>query len=537
MCCELPKNGSSSIGLHQIDKDLMNRELVINVTPSEISIALCEDKVLVELNKEQCQSGFAVGDIYLGKVRKIMPGLNAAFVNIGHEKDAFIHYLDLGGQFESLQKVVNSHQPGKRGVKVETMKLEPAIEKAGKIASYLQVGQTVMVQIAKEAISTKGPRLTSDISLAGRNVVLVPFSSKIFLSQKIRSTETKKRLRQVAAKVLPKNFGVIIRTAAAEAHDADIEQDILSLLERWNQAVGNIRKNTAPALLMSEMSRANTIIRDSLNSTFSQITVDDETMYREIKSYIKIIDPQLEKIVKLYKGTVPIFDNFDISKQIKSLFAKYVSLKRGAYLIIEHTEAMNVIDVNSGNRTKAEVNQEETAMEVNLAAAKEIARQLRLRDLGGIVIIDFIDLHKVQNRQLLFNEMTQLMASDKAKHTILPLTKFGLMQITRQRVRPVAVQDVTDVCPTCNGSGRIEPTVLLDRKIENQVQFLAEDRGVKYITLKVSPYVASYLNKGFLSLRRRWMMRYKMWIKVVADQSLGMVDVKYFGRNGELLIE
>ena len=537
MCCELPKNGSSSIGLHQIDKDLMNRELVINVTPSEISIALCEDKVLVELNKEQCQSGFAVGDIYLGKVRKIMPGLNAAFVNIGHEKDAFIHYLDLGGQFESLQKVGNSHQPGKRGVKVETMKLEPAIEKAGKIASYLQVGQTIMVQAAKEAISTKGPRLTADISLAGRNVVLVPFSSKIFLSQKIRSTETKKRLRQVAANVLPKNFGVIIRTAAAEAHDADIEQDILSLLDRWNQAVGNIRKNTAPALLMSEMSRANTIIRDSLNSTFSQITVDDETMYREIKSYIKIIDPQLEKIVKLYKGTVPIFDNFDISKQIKSLFAKYVSLKRGAYLIIEHTEAMNVIDVNSGNRTKAEVNQEETAMEVNLAAAKEITRQLRLRDLGGIVIIDFIDLHKVQNRQLLFNEMTQLMASDKAKHTILPLTKFGLMQITRQRVRPVAVQDVTDVCPTCNGTGRIEPTVLLDRKIENQIQFLAEDRGVKHITLQVSPYVASYLNKGLLSLRRRWMMRYKMWIKVVADQSLGMVDVKYVGPKGELLIE
>ena len=515
----------------------MNRELVINVTPSEITIALCEDKVLVELNKEQCQTGFAVGDIYLGKVRKIMPGLNAAFVNIGHEKDAFIHYLDLGGQFESLKKVVDSRQPGKRSVKVETMKLEPAIEKAGKIASYLQVGQTIMVQVAKEAISTKGPRLTADISLAGRNVVLVPFSSKIFISQKIRSNDTKKRLRQVAASVLPKNFGVIIRTAAAEANDADIEQDILSLVERWNEAVGNIRKNSAPALLMSEMSRANTIIRDSLNSTFSQITVDDEKMYREIKNYIKIIDPKLEKIVKLYKGTVPIFDNFDISKQIKSLFAKYVSLKRGAYLIIEHTEAMNVIDVNSGNRTKAEVNQEETAMEVNLAAAKEIARQLRLRDLGGIVIIDFIDLHKVQNRQLLFNEMTQLMASDKAKHTILPLTKFGLMQITRQRVRPVAVQDVTDVCPTCNGTGRIEPTVLLDRKIENQIQFLAEDRGAKFIRLQVSPYVASYLNKGFVSLRRRWMMRYGVWIKVVADQSLGMIDVKYFGRKGELLIE
>jgi ribonuclease G len=284
------------------------------------------------------------------------------------------------------------------------------------------------------------------------------------------------------------------------------------------------------------MSRANTIIRDSLNATFSQITVDDEKMYREIKNYIKVIDPKLEKIVKLYKGQVPIFDNFDISKQIKSLFAKYVSLKRGAYLIIEHTEAMNVIDVNSGNRTRAEENQEETAMSVNLAAAKEIARQLRLRDLGGIVIIDFIDLHKAQNRQLLFEEMSKLMATDKAKHTILPLTKFGLMQITRQRVRPVAVEDVTDVCPTCNGSGRIEPTILLDRKIENQIQFLAEDRGIKHITLRVSPYVASYICQGLISLRRKWQWRYKTSIKVVADQSLGMVEVKYLGRHNEPLI-
>ena len=515
----------------------MNRELVINVTPSEITIALCEDKVLVELNKEQCQTGFAVGDIYLGKVRKIMPGLNAAFVNIGHDKDAFIHYLDLGTQFSSLQRIVDSNQPGKKAMRVETMKLEPNIDKQGKLSSYLQVGQTIMVQIAKEAISTKGPRLTSDISLAGRNVVLVPFSTKISISQKIRSNETKKRLRRIAAAVLPKNFGVIIRTAAAEAQDHDIEQDILSLVNRWNTAVGNIRKNQAPALLMSEMSRANTIIRDTLNSTFSQITVDNEVMYNEIKNYIKVIDPQLEKIVKMYRGAVPIFDNFDISKQIKSLFAKYVSLKRGAYLIIEHTEAMNVIDVNSGNRTKAEVNQEETAMEVNLAAAKEIARQLRLRDLGGIVIIDFIDLHKAQNRQYLYEEMRKLMATDKAKHTILPLTKFGLMQITRQRVRPVAVGDVTDVCPTCNGTGRVEPTVLLDRKIENQVQFLAHDRRVRYVRLRVSPYVASYLKQGFWSLRMKWMTKYGIYIDIVADQSQGMIEVKYLDRQGLALIE
>jgi len=515
----------------------MNKELIVNVSPSEISIALCEDKVLVELNKEQSQSGFAVGDIYLGKVRKIMPGLNAAFVNIGHEKDAFIHYLDLGAQFPSLQKLVASQQPGKRGMRVETMKLEEPIDKSGKIGDYLQVGQTVMVQVAKEAISTKGPRLTSDISLAGRNVVLVPFSSKVFLSQKIRSAEEKKRLKRIAAGVLPKNFGVIIRTAAMEARDEDIEHDIQTQIERWRKTMAAVKKSTPPAQLMSEMSRANTIIRDSLNDSFSQIVVNDEAMYNEIRSYIRDIEPGKEKLVKLYRGNVPIFDNFDISKQIKSLFAKYVSLRRGAYLSIERTEAINVIDVNSGNRTKAEDNQEQTAMDVNLAAAAEIARQLRLRDLGGIVIIDFIDLHKAQNRQALYDEMVKLMATDKAKHTVLPLTKFGLMQITRQRVRPVAVESVSDVCPTCNGTGKIEPTVLLDKKIENQISFLTQDRGHKFIKLVVSPYVASYLKKGLVSLRRRWQWKYKVRLEVVEDQSVGIIEVHYHDKKDNDLIK
>ena len=517
----------------------MNRELIVNVNPTEISIALCEDKVLVELNKEQCQTGFAVGDIYLGKVRKIMPGLNAAFVNIGHEKDAFIHYLDLGGQFLSLQKLVASQQPGKRGLRVESMKLEPPVEKSGKIGDYLQVGQNIMVQIAKEAISTKGPRLTADISLAGRNVVLVPFSSKVFLSQKIRSVDEKKRLKRIAAAVLPKNFGVIIRTAAMEAKDEDIEHDIQTQIDRWRKTCAAIKKNaaSAPAQLMSEMNRANTIIRDSLNGSFSQIAVDDEAMYNEIRGYIRQIEPEKEKIVKLYKGNVPIFDNFDISKQIKSLFAKYVSLRRGAYLIIEHTEAMNVIDVNSGNRTKAEDNQEQTAMDVNLAAAAEIARQLRLRDLGGIVIIDFIDLRKAQNRQALYDEMVKLMATDKAKHTVLPLTKFGLMQITRQRVRPVAVEEVSDVCPTCNGTGKIEPTVLLDKKIENKISYLTQDRKQKYVRLSVSPYVSSYLRRGLWPLRMRWMWRYKFWLSIVSDQSVGIVDAHYYDRKGNDLVK
>ena len=514
----------------------MNRELIVNVNPTEIAIAICEDKVLVELSKEQCQTGFAVGDVYLGRVRKIMPGLNAAFVNIGHEKDAFIHYSDLGTQFPSFQKLVNSLQPGERSMRVETMKMEAAIDKDGKIGDHLQVGQPIMVQIAKEAISTKGPRLTADLSLPGHNVVLVPFSSKVFLSQKIRSNEQKRRLKRIASEVLPNNFGAIIRTAAMEARDEDIELDLLTQLDRWRKCCATLKKSEAPAQVMSELSRANTIIRDSLNGSFSQIAVDDEAMYEDIRTYIRQINPENEKIVKLYKGNVPIFDNFDISKQIKSLFAKYVSLKRGAYLIIEHTEAMHVIDVNSGNRTKAEDNQEQTAMDVNLAAAKEIARQLRLRDLGGIIMVDFIDLHKNQNRQALFEEMMRLMATDRAKHTVLPLTKFGLMQITRQRVRPLAVETVADLCPTCHGTGKIEPTILLDKKIENQISFLTEDRGHRFIRLVVSPYVAAFLQKGLLSLRLRWMWRYKTFIEVCADQSVGIVEVQYRDKKGVDLI-
>ena len=511
----------------------MNRELIINVTSTEINIALCEDKVLVELGKDMAQTGFSVGDIYLGKVRKIMPGLNAAFVNIGHERDAFIHYQDLGPHFTALDKIVDSWAPGKKCIRLETMKIDAPLEKDGKIANHLQVGQTVMVQVSKEAISTKGPRLTCDISLAGRNIVLVPFSSKVFLSQKIRSNEEKKRLKRVAAGVLPKNFGVIIRTAATSATDLDVEQDILAAVEKWNKTCQQIRRHQAPALLMGEMSRANTIIRDSLDGSFTQICVDDEGMYNEIRSYIASVDPEKVKLVKLYRGTVPIFDNFDISRQIKSLFARYVSLKRGAYLIIESTEAMNVIDVNSGNRTKADDNQEQHVLEVNLAAAAEIARQLRLRDLGGIVIIDFIDMHKAQSRQLLYDEMQRLMATDKARHTILPLTKFGLMQITRQRIRPVAVKDIQEVCPTCGGTGKIEPTVLLERTIENQLSLLAEEHGERYVNLVVSPYIAAFLKQGFVSLRTRWTLRYGMFISITASQSAGIVEVKYLDRKGE----
>ena len=514
----------------------MNRELIIEVTASEVTIALVEDKQLVELSKEACKSGFAVGDIYLGKVRKIMPGLNAAFVNIGHERDAFIHYLDLGPHFTSLHKLVAGLSTKKKNVRFESIRLDAALPKSDKLSNHISGGQPIMVQIAKEAISTKGPRLTADISLAGRNVVLIPFSNKISISQKIRSTAEKKRLKKIVDGVLPKNYGVIVRTAAMGKSDLDIEQDILSLIKKWEQTLEGIKTKVPPVQLLSEMSRANTIIRDSLNNSFNAIHVNDEAMYNEIREYVKVIAPEKLKIVKLYKGSQPIFDNFDISRQIKSLFAKYVSLKRGAYLIIEHTEALHVIDVNSGNRAKVADDQESTAMDVNLSAAAEIARQLRLRDMGGIVIIDFIDLHKAENRQKLYEEMQKLMAGDKAKHTILPLTKFGLMQITRQRVRPEAISKAEETCPTCGGTGKVSPSILIDKQIENQIAYYAIEKRKRALRVVVNPILAAWLTKGGLwSIRRKWCRRYLCRVKVVVDQSLGMVEFRLTDKKNRQL--
>ncbi len=513
----------------------MNKELIINVAPTEVVIALVEDKQLVELNTEQTRTGFAVGDIYLGKVRKIMPGLNAAFVNVGSEKDAFIHYLDLGPAYTTQHRLASGLIQKKRGLKLEQMKLDAPLGKSGKITEHLASGQSIMVQIAKEAISTKGPRLTADISLAGRHVVLMPFTNKVNVSQKIRSNEERKRLKRIADSLLPNNYGVIIRTAAQGKSDEDISQDITTLLKRWESALDRLRSGevtTPPALLLGEMNRATTIIRDLLNGTFTSIIVNDKDTFEEVKEYIRSIAPEKEKIVRLYRGKEPIFDHFDISKQIKSLFAKYVSLKRGAYLILEKTEALHVIDVNSGNRTKAE-DQEATSMEVNLAAAEEIARQLRLRDMGGIIVIDFIDLHKEENRKELLAKMTEFMKVDRARHTILPISKFGLMQITRQRVRPENAPEVLETCPTCHGTGTITPSILLEEQIENQISYLATDRDIKRITLQVSPYVASYLRKGFPSIRMKWMWKYGCRIRIATDQSTGFVETKYLDKEGK----
>ncbi|MCD7962756.1 MAG: Rne/Rng family ribonuclease [Rikenellaceae bacterium] len=507
----------------------MNKELIISVKSGEIQIALVEDKQLVEFSKEKSNTGFSVGDIYLGKVKKIMPGLNASFVNIGHEKDAFIHYLNLGPNFATLHKAINSTKS--KGNEFIQLQNKQTLKRDGKISQVISSGQNILVQIAKEAISTKGPRLTADISIAGRHVVLLPLVDKISISQKIKANDERKRLKKIAENALPPNYGLIIRTAALGKENHDLEQEIKSLVKKWEHVYEKARTEDPPVLLANEINRTTAILRDLLSVSFSNIYVDDDITYEEIKEYIRTIEPGREKIVKLYKGNTSIFDNFDITKQIKSSFGKTISFKRGAYMIIEHTEALHVIDINSGKRAKVADNQEETAVEVNLNAVSEIARQLRLRDMGGIIVIDFIDMHQAGNKQLIYEKMRDAMSTDRAKHTILPLTKFGLMQITRQRVRPETHIETSEVCPTCNGSGKITPSILLTEKIENAIGYYSKEKNAKFLEVHLHSFVAAFICCGFFSLRMKWMLKYKCFIKIVPEMSLVFMKIKIFDKS------
>jgi len=509
-------------------------ELVLDVKSQEVSIAFLEGKSLVELQKEARNISFSVGDIYLGKVKKIMPGLNAAFVDVGYEKDAFLHYLDLGPHFNSLNKYVRSGLEGKKKIgSISKVPLEKELNKDGLISDVLKPGQEILVQITKEPISTKGPRLTSEISLAGRNLVLIPFGDKVSVSQKIKSNEERLRLKQLMQSVKPKNFGVIIRTVSEGKKVAELDTELKVLVKRWEETATKLSKVKIPSLIMEETGRTVALLRDIFNPSFKHIYVNDLDVFNEIKDYVSLIAPERTDIVQLYEGDEPIFDHFGVTKQIKSSFGKTVSFKRGAYLIIEHTEAMHVIDVNSGNRNKGNIQQEQNALEVNTSAAVEIARQLRLRDMGGIIVIDFIDMQEAEHRQQLFEKMTAEMEVDRAKHSILPLSKFGLMQITRQRVRPVLDITTTEECPNCFGKGVISPSILFTDRLQDKIDYLINTLHVKNFKLYVHPYIHAYIKKGFYSLYWKWKVKYSMAIKISPDQNLALLEYRFYDSNKE----
>ncbi len=511
----------------------MKSELIVDVQPSEVSIALLEDSRLVSLQKESRSQAYAVGDIYLAKVKELMPGLNAAFINVGYEKDAFHHYLDLGSHYATYRSFLEQllGPDRKRIPAISKVKPLPDIDKHGSVADVLTPGQELLVQIVKEPISSKGPRLTTEISFTGRYMVLMPFSDKISISQKIKSTEEKHRLRQLISSIKPRNFGVIIRTSAEGKGAAELVGELKTLLQCWNNTIARAQKATAPALIFEEESRIVGVLRDIFSPTFESVWVNDPDVKAQIEKYVSIIAPERASIVKLHTGDIPIFDHFNITKQIKSSFGKTVSFKSGAYIIIEHTEALHVIDVNSGNRAKATNDQESNALEVNLRAADEIARQLRLRDMGGIIVIDFIDMNKAEHRQQLFDHMREIMANDRARHNILPLSKFGLMQITRQRVRPAMDVITTETCPSCFGKGEIQPSLLFTDVLREKIEYLVKDLKVNGFVMYVHPFVEAYLKKGIFSTYRRWRMSMGGSWRIIADQSLAYLQYKVLDKN------
>jgi ribonuclease G len=512
----------------------LSNELIISATQDGCRIALLKDKQLAEFHEEQDGSKFVVGDIYLGTVKKIVPGLNAAFIDIGYEKDAFLHYLDLGAQFASLLKFTKLVRTKKiTGGKLDKFQLEKDIDKHGKISQQLSKVQLIPVQVVKEPISTKGPRLSCEISLAGRYLVMVPFSSGVSISKRISSNDERKRLQRLIQSIKPENFGVIIRTVAEGKEVAELDKDMKSLVKMWDDGVARMMDANPRDKVIGELNKTSSILRDVLNESFDNVMVDDKKIYDEVKAYIHNIAPDKEKIVKLYTGKAKIFEHFGVEKQIKSAFGQTVSLRGGGYLIIEHTEALHVIDVNSGNKSNREESQETTALSVNIEAAKEVARQFRLRDMGGIIVVDFIDMRGLDNKKLIYNTVKEEMEADKAKHTILPLSKFGLMQITRERVRPQMNIATKEVCPTCNGSGKIEASILVTDKIEEHVSHLFQKQNETKLTLALHPFLHAYYTKGIISKRMRWFFKYKKTVELIRDSSLAITEYKFLNKDGE----
>jgi len=519
--------------MQKIDK--MNKELLIRSSSNNVDFALLKDGKLIEFHKDNDNTKFLVGDIYLAKIRKTMPALNAAFVNVGYKKDAFLHYHDLGPKINTLQNFIKGVSSEKiKNASLKNYKFEEEIDKNGAIGDVLSPNQSVLIQIVKEPISTKGPRVTSELSIAGRFLVLVPFSTRISISQKIEDSKEKDRLKRLVKSIAPKGFGVIVRTVAQGKKVAELDKDLQNLYARWIAMCKKIKNVNIPGKVMDEMNISSKILRDIFDESFTSILVDDEALHIQIKDYVQKIAPKKESIVKLYKSKIPIFEKFGIERQIKTSFGKNVSMTKGSYLVIEHTEALHVIDVNSGNRRSLGKNQEESALEVNLIAASEIARQLRLRDMGGIIVVDFIDQNKAENRKKLFNHLKSEMQEDRAKHKILPPSKFGLIQITRQRVKPEMNIKTREENPSNNSGNEVEAPIVLINKISEDIEGLI-NKGRNNIYLNIHPFIAAYLEKGYPSVRLNWYFKHKIWIKIVPRDAYKYLEYRFLDENGKTI--
>ncbi len=514
----------------------MKKELIVSDEDDLTKIALLEDGRLCELHEEEDKHDFVVGDLFIGKVKKLAPNLNAAFVNIGYGKDAFLHYQDLGPQFLTYKKFLKDTISKKQSSSsLKDFEIQPEIDKHGVVDKIIAKDDVVLLQITKEPISTKGPRISTQISLTGRFLVLIPFDNKVSVSKKIKSAEERERLRTLIESIKPEGFGIIIRTVAEGKKVADLHNDMNQLIQKWENTFKNIQKNKVPSKVLSEDDKASAILRDNFNQDFVSIICDDEQMVQEMKNYLEVISPDTKNIVQFYDSHIPLLEYYNVEKQLKQSFGKHVNIpsSKGAYLVIEHTEALHVVDVNSGNNISAGAStNKEHALNVNKMAATEIARQLRLRDMGGIIVVDFIDMTNADHRRELFEHLKEEMKRDKARHKILPPSKFGLIQITRQRNRPEKIIDTKEENPNKDGE-ILAPIVVVERMEERIRAIIQKEKGKIY--LHVHPFVEAFLTKGIKSIQVKWFLKYKKWVTIIPRDSFKYLEYKIYNADKEEL--
>ncbi|TDX82734.1 Rne/Rng family ribonuclease [Epilithonimonas xixisoli] len=514
----------------------MKKELIISNEEDASKIALLEDGRLFELHEQKAKSDFVVGDLFLGKIKKLAPNLNAAFVSIGTDKDAFLHYQDLGPQFLSYQKFLkNTIAKKQQTSSLKTAERTKDIDKLGTVDKVLTAGDLVLIQITKEPISTKGPRISTQISLTGRFLVLIPFDNKVSISKKVSDGAEKERLKTLIESIRPEGFGVIIRTVAEGKKVAELHNDMNQLVKKWETTFKNIQKNKVPSKILSEEDKASSILRDNFNQDFVSIICDDEKMVEDMKSYIEVIAPERKNIVQFYDSHIPLMEYYNVEKQLKQSFGKHVNIpaSKGAYLVIEHTEALHVVDVNSGNNISSANTNKTHALTVNKMAATEIARQLRLRDMGGIIVVDFIDMVDAEHRKELYEHFRDEMKRDKARHKILPPSKFGLIQMTRQRVRAEKNIETNEENP--NKDGEIIAPIVIIEKMEDSIRtIMATEKGKLY--LHVHPFVEAYLTKGLASIQNKWFLKYKKWVTIIPRDSFKMLEFHLYNAQKKELI-
>ena len=507
--------------------------MIVSSSGKEVEVALLEDGKLVEIHRQRATDQFTVGDVFLGRVKRVTAPMNAAFVDIGHKKDAFLHYTDLGPKIRTLQTYADQAIKGKLPApNLDRVKYEEEIVKTGKIDEVIKKKQVVLAQVLKEPISTKGPRLSCEITIPGRYLVITPFSETVAVSKKISTSDERKRLQLLVESIRPANFGVIVRTAAEGKGATELLEEVTNLTDKWKTIVEAAKGATPPAKLLSEVDKTTGLLRDLLTPDFTKVVVDDKELFDTIKEYVQDIAKDRPNLVQYHKSSKPIFDAHGVTKQIKSSFGKTATMSSGAYIVIEHTEAMHTIDVNSGNKMPSQ-NQAEAVLKINLEAAEEIARQLRLRDIGGIIVIDFIDMRDAEHRKQLASTMRTAMKNDRAQHTVLPLSKFGLMQITRQRVRPEVKITTAEKCPTCNGTGKVNATILLTDEIERDLNFIMEARPKAKLKLKVHPYISAFLKRGLPSAQMKWYMKHYRWLDIQSDNDFPITTFKFFDNKDD----